>query len=218
MGLWNIASNQIYAQASDPGAVGAGSFWTDTDANITYRRLDDNSDWAVVGTSSVVSLTEYGYLDGVTSAIQTQLNAKQATLTAANISQQQPADPTGTASTTFVMCGTAMTFTPAKSGKIRIHVSFINTNNTVTDGVQVKVKYGTGTAPVNGAAETGSQLGKNQYSAVLNAAMYVNGHMTAYVSGLTLSTAYWFDLAQAAIVGGTAGVQFINCVIEELEV
>ena len=76
MGLWNIASNQVYAQADDPGAVGAGSFWTDTDANLTYRRNDANTDWDVVGTSSAVSSTEYGYLDGVTSAIQTQLDAK----------------------------------------------------------------------------------------------------------------------------------------------
>ena len=76
MGSWNISSNQVYAQADDPGAVGAGSFWTDTNANLTYRRLDDNSGWVLVATHASVSNAEYSYLDGVTSALQTQINAK----------------------------------------------------------------------------------------------------------------------------------------------
>ena len=79
MGSWNISSNTVYAQPSDPGAVGGGSFWTDTDANLTYRRLDDNSGWVLVATHADISNAEYSYLDGVTSAIQTQINTKAAT-------------------------------------------------------------------------------------------------------------------------------------------
>ena len=45
MGAWNVSSERIFAQASDPGAVGAGSIWTDTDANISYRRNDANTGW-----------------------------------------------------------------------------------------------------------------------------------------------------------------------------
>ena len=45
MGSWNVTSERIFAQASDPGAVGAGSIWTDTDANISYRRNDANTGW-----------------------------------------------------------------------------------------------------------------------------------------------------------------------------
>ena len=45
MGSWNVTSERIFAQASDPGAVGAGSIWTDTDANISYRRNDTNTGW-----------------------------------------------------------------------------------------------------------------------------------------------------------------------------
>lgn len=78
MGAWNVSSERIFAQADDPGAVGGGSIWTDTDANITYRRLDDNSGWSIIGTSTAVSTTEYGYLDGVTSALQTQIDTKVA--------------------------------------------------------------------------------------------------------------------------------------------
>lgn len=79
MGSWNIASNQVYAQAEDPGAVGAGSFWTDTNANLTYRRNDANTGWNLVGSNTAVDATEYGYIDGVTSAIQTQIDTKAPT-------------------------------------------------------------------------------------------------------------------------------------------
>ena len=41
-------------------------------------------DWTKLGISSTVSSTEIGYVDGVTSAIQTQLDAKLATATAAS--------------------------------------------------------------------------------------------------------------------------------------
>ena len=219
MGLWTITSQNVIAQASDPGAVGAGVLWTDTNANLTYRRNDANDGWNTIGSDTAVSATEYGYLDNVTSAIQTQIDAKQATLTATNITQQQPSNPAGTTSTAvFKMCGTAMTFTPTKSGKIQIGLSCNLSNNTASDGFDVKLMYGTGTAPVNDAALTGTQAGKLQIHRVGNAAAYVPACIIAYVSGLTLSTAYWFDLAQECAVGGTGTVVDINCVIEEMQV
>ena len=81
MGLWSITAQNVIAQDTDPGAVGAGVIWTDTNANLTYRRNDANSGWNVIGSDTLVSAAEYAYLDGVTSALQTQLDAKQATLT-----------------------------------------------------------------------------------------------------------------------------------------
>ena len=82
MGLWTITSQNVLAQNDDPGAVGAGVLWTDINANLTYRRNDLNTDWILIGSNTAVSNTEYGYLDGVTSAIQTQLDAKATTGTA----------------------------------------------------------------------------------------------------------------------------------------
>jgi hypothetical protein len=43
----------------------------------------------LIGDNGNVSNTEYGYLDGVTSAIQTQINSKQATITNGSITLQQ---------------------------------------------------------------------------------------------------------------------------------
>jgi hypothetical protein len=62
---------------------------TSTDiANDTILNADINTaaaiDWTKLGISSTVSSTEIGYVDGVTSSIQTQLDAKLATTTAAS--------------------------------------------------------------------------------------------------------------------------------------
>jgi hypothetical protein len=57
-------------------------------ANDTIVNADINTaaaiDWTKLGISSTVSSTEIGYVDGVTSAIQTQIDAKLATATAAS--------------------------------------------------------------------------------------------------------------------------------------
>jgi hypothetical protein len=72
-------------------AITAGDTGTVTSTMIldgTILNADINAsaaiDWTKIAPSSTVSATELGYLDGVTSAIQTQLDAKLATATAAS--------------------------------------------------------------------------------------------------------------------------------------
>jgi hypothetical protein len=60
----------------------AGAVSTITTGNLTASRALASDGSGKVAVSAVTS-TELGYLDGVTSAIQTQLNAKQATITGA---------------------------------------------------------------------------------------------------------------------------------------
>jgi len=48
MGVFASTGN-IIAQSSDPGSLGAGSIWSDTDSHVTYRRTDDNSQWVPIG-------------------------------------------------------------------------------------------------------------------------------------------------------------------------
>ena len=72
-------SGNHYSQAAAPSSPLAGDLWTDTDADLTYRRDDANANWVLVATHADVSNAEFGYLDGVTSAIQTQINTKAAT-------------------------------------------------------------------------------------------------------------------------------------------
>ena len=72
-------------------AITAGDTGTVTSTMIadgTILNADINAsaaiDWTKLGISSTVSSTEIGYVDGVTSAIQTQLDAKLSTATAAS--------------------------------------------------------------------------------------------------------------------------------------
>lgn len=48
MGLFSNTAT-IVAQASDPGPLGPGAFWSDTNQEVTYRRTDDNTQWVPVG-------------------------------------------------------------------------------------------------------------------------------------------------------------------------
>lgn len=65
-----------YRQSSDPGAIGAGMLWEDTDTGTIYKRNLANTDWVPIGGSSRLCfvVTDYGAVgDGVaddTAAIQ----------------------------------------------------------------------------------------------------------------------------------------------------
>jgi hypothetical protein len=107
-GVANIAASKIAGTAvtqADTGTVTSAMIANDTivnadintSAQIAYGKLnlansvtnaDINAsaaiDWTKIAPSSTVSATELGYLDGVTSAIQTQIDSKLATSTAAS--------------------------------------------------------------------------------------------------------------------------------------
>jgi len=57
-----------------------GTVWTIDNGAVDNAKVASGIDAVKIG-AGAVSNTEFGYLDGVTSAIQTQLNGKQATLT-----------------------------------------------------------------------------------------------------------------------------------------
>ena len=140
MGLWTITSQNVIAQDSDPGAVGAGVLWTDTNANLTYRRNDANDGWNVIGSDTAVTATEYAYLDGVTSAIQTQLAAKLSSVT---VQEDTITSNFTTVSDTFVdVTGLAITLPTRTAG---IGIAFLDAvvrNNTPTAQTFVRLVYG----------------------------------------------------------------------------
>ena len=86
----NLTGNVTGTVSGSAGSVTNGVYTTDTGtvtstmiANGTILNTDINAsaaiDWTKLGISSTVSSTEIGYVDGVTSAIQTQLDSKQPT-------------------------------------------------------------------------------------------------------------------------------------------
>ena len=121
-------------------------------------------DWTKIAPSSTVSTTELGYLDGVTSAIQTQLDAKLAT---------------ATASSTY-----APLASPALTGVPTAPTAAANTNTTqiaTTAYVQTELTDLIGGAP--GALDTLNELA----TALANDASYSTTITTALATKLPLA-------------------------------
>ncbi len=131
--------------------------------------------------------------------------------------QSAPGNPTGTASTTGVMMGLAGAITPEVTGNILVILSGDITNGTTGDGAKVQARTGTGTAPSNAAALTGTVCGGLvQYTPVAAGADKVPFSLNCIVSGLTVGTAIWIDAGLAAITGGTASVADLSLTAHEL--
>jgi len=58
MGLFSNTGNFV-AQSADPGALGAGAIWSDTDANRTLRRNDADSAWVEIGIGVIGSANQH---------------------------------------------------------------------------------------------------------------------------------------------------------------
>ena len=102
-----------------------------------------------------------------------------------------PFTPAGTTSTTQVMAGLAVAFTPSSTGKLRVRI----------DGT---VGMTTGTAPANGVAVVGTTFIQGQIAVVpplAGASNFTSFSLIELGSGFALGTPYWFDFAFAT---GTA--------------
>ena len=77
-----------------------------------------------------------------------------------NTTQAEPADPTGTNNATGLMMGLAGAITPLTTGRLLIMLSGTLANATaIADGANVQLRYGTGAAPANADALTGTPVG-----------------------------------------------------------
>ena len=131
-------------------------------------------------------------------------------------STSSPSNPTGTASTTGVMMGLAGTITPNITGNAQITVNGTIFNATaIADGAKIQIRVGTGTAPANAAALTGSTCGTMPQYVASTTAGKVPFSTTCYVSGLTPGIAEWIDVGLVAITGGTATITDVNIVAAE---
>jgi hypothetical protein len=132
------------------------------------------------------------------------------------VSQSTPADPTGTTSTAGVMMGLAGAITPQYTGRALIVLTGNVANSTLMDGINVQLRYGTGSAPANGGAATGTAIGAlNKTTSAVNA-QKTGVALQAIVTGLTLATAIWIDVTLAAVTGGT--VTLTNVSLSALEI
>jgi hypothetical protein len=130
------------------------------------------------------------------------------------------ASPTATTSTTGVMMGlgTAAGFfyTPKNTGNLSVWVAGTARTATASAAVLIFGKFGTGTAPANAAAPSGTTFGLSQTvsgTVALGAGFMVMGRIT----GLALNTAVWIDLdISTASALDAASVVDVQCMILEL--
>lgn len=109
-------------------------------------------------------------------------------------------------STTPVMLGfgSSFTFTPKYSTRAIIQIQGQAGGSVPSATVIYQLKFGTGTAPVSGAAATGTSVSAIVgYTAVSGVTPACFGGV---ITGLTVGTAYWIDLAVDA-TSGSANLQ-----------
>jgi hypothetical protein len=121
-----------------------------------------------------------------------------------------PSNPATTVSTTGVMMGLAGSITPRVSGTIKVWVAGDITNGVSTELFYTQIRYGTGAAPANGAALTGTTLG-----GLVRGKGYCPFCLVGEVTGLTVATAYWVDVSATSEAGGTVQLQNISILLEE---
>lgn len=136
-----------------------------------------------------------------------------------NVTQANPANPAGTASGTQLMMGlgSSCVITPRFTATVFFMISGVVQNDTNGDGYSMMLRYGTGTAPVLGAAMTGTTVGLGQAATTVKAAGSAEAFiLQSPVAGLVVGTAYWFDISLANFTGGTASIANITCTAFEL--
>jgi hypothetical protein len=132
-----------------------------------------------------------------------------------------PANPTGTTSLTQVMMGlgSSCTYTPGSSGLVLVVVTFGFYTLTGATSVTLSGQYGTGAAPANGAAVTGTLFGGTAAETYGGTEFATGSRQMAFtaVLSLTAGTTYWFDVAVATTTGADeAVIQNVSMAFAEL--
>lgn len=112
-----------------------------------------------------------------------------------------------------LMLGLAGAITPSKTGKVMITIAGEYVSGTTTVDTVFVIKTGTGAAPANGAANTGTaQLTTTRHA---THATNRNNFSITVIAALTPGTAYWIDMAAAN--NGGASTDFFNTTISAIE-
>lgn len=129
-----------------------------------------------------------------------------------------PAAPSGgSTSNTGVMMGlgSVWTITPGLSTRVEAFISLVAQNSTAGGGCGVTVYYGTGTAPVNGAALTGTAVGARQFGQSVSAGANVPFSQEVFITGLAKGVPIWMDVALTN--GGSATGTISNITVKAKE-
>lgn len=142
------------------------------------------------------------------------------------VAQTVVASPTAPASTSaYAMQGLAGAITPSKTGVVLVTISgtvVAPTGTTVNNGILYQISYGTGSAPANAGTLAGTQVGAvGQYTSAVAPTAAADVHVpfstSVVVTGLTVGTAYWIDLAAKSVTTASQmGLSAVSISIIEL--
>jgi hypothetical protein len=103
----------------------------------------------------------------------------------------------GTVSTAGIMAGLGASVTPSTTGRLLLMISGYQTSSVAgAFSACLGFRYGTGTAPVHGAAVAGTAVPNcpNTYAHSTTANATVPFSIQAILTGLTVGTTYWIDV------------------------
>ncbi len=137
------------------------------------------------------------------------------------------AAPTGRTSATLVALGCNCVYTPQGSGRVLILMSAIAGNGTTTDGLTYNLYFGTGTAPSNNDAVSGTAICSLQtITSVVASELTQSVSLSGVVSGLVAAsfnskgdsvagTPYWFDVMFSNVTAGAVTFTNVNLTVIE---
>ena len=102
--------------------------------------------------------------------------------------------------TTPVQVGMKISYTPTTSS-IYVSASAGGQTNLISCGISEQLDYGTGPAPGQGAAQTGTLIGDAASFFFTYTGNQYNIPLLGLVTGLTPGTTYWFDIAFSSAPG-----------------
>lgn len=127
-----------------------------------------------------------------------------------------PANPTGTTSAVGVMMGLAIAFTPARTGRALVIVGANLINASPGGETRAQLRFGTGAAPANGAALTGTITGTEQVYDAFAGGTIAPCSLNTILTGLTLGLAIWIDVDLVSLGGGLANFQPVTASVVEI--
>lgn len=207
---------------------GGGTVWTIDNGAVSNSKLASGIDAIKIGAGSV-SNTEFGYLDGVTSALQTQLDAKQAadaTLTAL-AAYNTNGILTQTATDSFTgrtLTGTANQVTVTNGNGVSGNPTFSLPQDIATSSTPQFGKIGLGAAAVSTQAVTAVAGTASDKGVVVKGAASQTGNLAEFqnssgVSFLTVgpdslsgtsTTSNFLNLTATMPSGASVGVNAVN--------
>jgi len=112
--------------------------------------------------------------------------------------------------------GTAQ-ITPTKSGVVLVILTAVISKLNGATGANAQLYFGSGAAPGLGAAATGTTLGSVKTVDSTDTTNDTYGIALSFIAtGLTLATAYWFDVAMSTGAGVATSLSGIDVVLIEL--